>query len=207
MSNDPWERWSGLYNDRGVMAFVRDGGGHDYEREPRRLLFVLKEPHGTQWTDAREQLSSPPRGMWHALARWAYGIVKGFPDYSTIGHQQRRWALSRIAIINLKKEGGGKNADRDVISAFAHRDRDILREQIEALAPTMVVACGADVFTPLVWLLDVRLPDPRAPLRHGVRIPNSADHAWLLPWRHPAHGGGKKYYGALQEMVNSLAPS
>src|SRR5947207_838793 len=144
---DPWVRWNEMYHQRGVERFVKDGCGPNYG-EPDKVLFVLKEPHGTEWVDVRHQLRSAPHRMWLALARWAFGILKGFPAYGAIKQADLRWALERIAAINLKKEGGGGTSDRDIINAFAHRDKDILREQIALFGPNLIIACGADVLTP-----------------------------------------------------------
>jgi len=159
------------------------------------VLFVLKEPRGTQWKDVREQLAKPPRDMWHALARWAYGILKGlpegFPPYGSIGPAERQWALQRIAVINLKKEGGGRNADDSVLHAVAHRDRDILRAQVTAVAPEIVIACGT--FNQLVWLLDLE-SDPAGP--HAVPR--------VVSFRHPAQSHGPKDYRRLETLVSPL---
>lgn len=203
---DPWVEWRGRYRQRGVERLVLDGGGPAYgsaETARRKVLFVLKEPHGTQWEDARQQLSARPVKMWHALARWAYGILKGFPDYSTIGLAEEQRALQRIAVLNLKKEGGGRTSVPEVINAFAHRDADILRDQIGTLAPNIIVACGADVFGPLVWILNVPIEDPAAPLTSLGRVPNEP-HRWLVPWRHPTHGAGVANYKKLQRLVSPI---
>lgn len=194
MSEDFWPQWSAMYEAHGVKQFVRDGSGPAYESASRRVMFVLKEPHGTQWKDVREQLAKPPRGMWHALARWAYGILKGgpagFPAYGVIGATEQQWALQRIAVINIKKEGGGRKADDSVLHAVAHRDREILQDQVATIAPQIVIACGT--FNQLVWLLDL---EPESDPRRSPRV---------VSFRHPAQSHGPKDYGRLEKLVSPL---
>lgn len=203
MATDPWLRWAPAYRKHDKEPFVRDGGGPDYHSANPRVLFALKEPHGTHWEDARQQLSSRPIGMWHALGRWAHGILRGFPEYSSIGLRERMCALRQVAVINLKKRGGGRTSVPEVINAFARRDAAILRDQVATLAPHIIVACGADVFGPLLWILDVSVEDPASPL--GRPAPVSVERTrWLVPWRHPARGAGVARYKTLRRLVSPI---
>lgn len=199
MIEDSWVRWKEMYRSKGVGQFVLDGAGPEYRGATRRVLFVLKEPHGTQWKDVREQLGKPPRGMWYALARWAYGILMEFPEHSTIDKKECEWALRHVAVINLKKEGGGSKADDSVLHAIAHRDRDILREQVAELAPHIVIACGT--FDQLVWLLDLAI-DPVRP--HGAIAWDPARTLGVAPFRHPALSHGTKDYHRLKDLLVPL---
>jgi hypothetical protein len=97
--------------------------------------------------------------MWHTVARWATGLLNGFPDFATIDDfPVMKESLRKVAALNLKKATGGEFADFSKISAYAWRDRDLLLQQFRLLSPEIVVACGT--FDILVWLLELNVnPD------------------------------------------------
>ena len=166
---------------------------------------MLKEPNHSPGADARDQLNKGEQhGVWYALARWAVGRQDGFPPYEPIASDRLRLnaALRRLAVINLKKISGGASADGSEINRFAVRDRALLRQQIRALDPEMILACGT--FDVLPWLLEAELPEGSIErdavwLRGGRR---------LIRWRHPARSRGLVDYLALQgRAAGSLSPA
>jgi len=57
------------------------------------------------------------------------GLLHGFPLFSANNNRNTlHHALNRIALINLKKLSGGANADMAVISAFTHRNTELLKK-------------------------------------------------------------------------------
>lgn len=69
----------------------------------------------------------------------------------------------KIAVVNLKKSpfnasnDNNTKADRLMVNAYAQRDQDPLRQQIDLIAPNVVIGCG--VQRPLIWLLGLTPED------------------------------------------------
>jgi hypothetical protein len=185
-----WTRWRTAYARVGIgNDFCFDGPGDEYWTTTPRVLFLLKEPNQAKGgADMRHQLrKGPEHGIWYAVARWGVGILHGAPfPPKEMDKEHLKSSMRRIAAINLKKAIGGAQADARQLHVAAHRDRDLLGEQIRALAPHLVVACGT--FEPLIWLLDLH-PDPRN-LGAAVR---GEGGVLVLPWRHPARSTGEHY--------------
>jgi hypothetical protein len=47
--------------------------------------------------------------------------------------------IKKIAVINIKKTGGGAGSDQKVINDFYQKDKDIINEQISAIAPDIII--------------------------------------------------------------------
>jgi hypothetical protein len=199
--NDLWDRWAAHYRSLSIdeKSICRDGIAEPerFAAAPERILFVMREANNWPGGDIRLLLRDGPRyQVWHMIGRWAAGLLRGFPSYESIDNRDViRDALQRVASINLKKSTGGSSADLAVINAFAWQDRALLREQIERIGPTTIVACGTA--SELVWLLDVPV-NADAP-RRVVRMPGLG--ARVIPWVHPARCDNRKSYQDLASLV------
>ncbi len=94
-------------------------------------------------------------GTFNAVAEWVYGIINGsdgeLKEYDNwLGVQNRKMKeyrsvrdslLSRIAVVNIKKSSGAKSSDWNDIMSYAKSDKELLKEQIELIKPTVIV-CG-----------------------------------------------------------------
>jgi len=203
-----WDAWSQHYADVGVVdgRLVRDGVALPdvYAQEKTKVLFVLRDPNNSPGTDMRALLrKGPEHQIWHTLARWAAGTLSGFAPYKDVSRSERKVeALRRVAVINLKKESGGARTDLAILNAIAHRDQHVLREQVELLAPRLVIACGT--FDQLVWLLDLD-PDPAALYRAPAW--NRKRTLQAVNFRHPAQSHGEKDYERLKGLVMPVLAS
>ena len=202
---DLWQRWGAHYKSVGLDAtqICKDGIilPEKYKDEKRKLLFVLKDSNDYPKGDLSVYLENGPVGQtWHTLARWAAGILTGFkqPYESIDQYTVMTDSIQKIAAINLKKYTGEAVANMSAVYAFAYHDRELLRDQIQAIAPTMIIACG--VFDPLVWLLDVKL-DPRHP--HS-KIGTSRDGIPVIPWMHPGRKDNIKTYEQLRDFLHNV---
>jgi hypothetical protein len=201
---DPWAELLPMYEAMGVTksAMALDGyyQAGSYPTEHLKILFVLKEPHEQEGVDMRDQLKKGAEKMWLALARWAAGILGRFPPYREVDTTLvKNAALKRVAVINLKKVAGGKRSDPEVIHAYAHAHRVVLRRQIAILAPHLIIACGTT--GPLRWLLDLDLdPSPT----DGTFVASSYDGCVVVPWRHPAMGAGQNLYDKLASRMRPI---
>ncbi len=202
--NDPWKQWQKHYECLGLTDYVKDGIA-DYEAfnsASCRVLFVLKGPHGWPGADMRDQLRKGAQyQVWHTIARWAAGILTGFPAYGDVNTSaEKNRALRSVAGINLKKVSGAAQADASVINSHAYRDRDLIRAQITHIKPDIIVACST--WDPLIWILELPVEDFARPTQTPIR--DTSRGAWVVPWRHPARGGGVKYYEELKARLSGV---
>jgi hypothetical protein len=191
---DFWETWKTRYG-----SLVRDGilNPEKFQTAPERVLFVMKEANSKDGYSLCDFLKDGPRyQMWHTTARWAAGCLRGFPPFKEIDSLAVRTdALTRVAVINLKKTPGGPTAKASDIGLYAENDRDLLVEQIDSIRPTVIIACG--VIEPLVRLLRLKVQPGNvcdSPVRDETR------NAWIVPIRHPARANNKKTYERLKEL-------
>lgn len=121
-----------------------------------RVLFILKEIHGSPWVqdDLRLFLSKKAnRGFtWNNVVRWKRLIDHAFnepgnvlPSYDEqphIGTRERKRELASIGAINLKKVPGTSDAHDNTIQLYAKQHGDLLARQIELIDPDIIIAGG-----------------------------------------------------------------
>lgn len=196
-----WTKWRAAYGSDGARI-VRDGIGEpdSFERSKKRLLFVLREPHGWDGADMRDQLRQGVKyAVWRRIAEWAAAILLDYPPFNDICDTSiQDAALRQIAVINVKKLPGGSSASQWEIDDHAFRHRDLLRHQIDVIAPNVIVACGT--FGVMRWILEdniAAVSDDFCKLSDG---------ATLLGWRHPAQRGPKRErYESFVELCKHVA--
>ena len=191
-----WKKWRDHYNNLGleVDKISVDGLIHDEQyNRIKSILFILKETN--DYTGSLQGLlkNGPKYQMWHTLSRWAAGILEDFPEYKKIDDSNiLKQSLHQVSAINLKKTTGGTRAEYSIVNAFAHQDRFLLKEQIELIAPKIIVACGT--FDILVWLLGLTV-DAQEPHKKAAITPNGVK---IIPMRHPSMADNRKTYSALK---------
>ena len=147
MENDFLEKWSEEYKDK---SFLKDGviDAKTYFSEDTKVLFVLKEAN---WINGRDDMKNYLKNpnlsrnwwkTWNNIARWTIALLDGgeYPRY--ISSEYRAMILRRIAFINLKKEGGGSQADSVKIADAAKKDSEHIKEQIKMYCPDIIICCG-----------------------------------------------------------------
>jgi len=121
-----------------------------------RVLYILKEIHGSPWTtdDLRLFLRNKAnRGFtWNNVVRWKRLMDSAFlapgaalPDYDEqppIGTRERKRELASIAAINLKKVPGTSDAHDNTIQLFAKQHGDLLARQVALIDPDIIIAGG-----------------------------------------------------------------
>ncbi|MEM9701110.1 MAG: hypothetical protein AAF907_01550 [Planctomycetota bacterium] len=149
-----FDEWEAALSPEEKETFVRDGAidPEAWEKAPLKVLFVTAEPDFEtddsvkEAGDMRALLSAdgPPGVFGMGLGRWAAILLEGAVP-KKFGRVSARNMTANTAIINLKKTGGGPElADspaRGVVNwALGHQEK--LLDQIELLAPEVVVLCG-----------------------------------------------------------------
>ncbi len=195
-----WTRWQAHYATLGVGgAYCKDGAGSLYEVTTPRVLFILKEPT-VAGQDMRSQLDKgPEHQVWHAVGRWAAGLLHGFPDYGTLREATLMESMKRVAAINAKKATGPMQSDTGTVNAWAYRDRGLLREQIDRLRPDVIVACGT--FHSALWVVS----GSWSPVfgNEGPLGARSHTGTIMMAWRHPTRAG-RKHYDELRVTYERL---
>ena len=197
---DIWKKWEVHYQSLGIDNSLISRDGIIFPKrfnKNLRILFVMKETNAKKGFPLTEFLESGPiNQMWHTTARWAAGILNGFPEYSEINIRSKLTdALQQVAIINLKKVTGSSASNMSVVNAYAHQDRVLLLEQIQNIDPHIILSCG--VLHSLIWLLDipVKADNPGLSPVRAKKI-----ESVVIPWRHPNRGNNEKSYQELKEM-------
>ena len=198
-------------------GFIKDGiiKPHIWFQSECRPLFLLKEAYNgngskDSW-DLCEWIRSDVESVgkistWMTISLWAKGIIN--TNAEALYHlpneiEQRRLGIScldNIAVVNLRKSGGQKASDHEILKQYVAFDKSELSHEIILIQPTVIICGGTfryikDIFgKSLIWLED----NPYIIL-NDVGIP-------VLDYYHPACRFPKvmKYYGLIgmyQQML------
>jgi len=129
--------------------FTKDGiiDESAWDAAPRRVLFLLKEDNKNRPVHEDDLRTIWRAKPWPILDTMAFGLhrlVPGQPLPSWIDAYAIRATgsgLRSAAVMNLKKEPGGGEADRKQVQTWVGANLDMLREQIKIISPDIVV-CG-----------------------------------------------------------------
>ena len=208
MSEDElWFEWEQRNERNGEHKTLKDGildPALFRKAAPRKTLFVMRESNRSFTNDHPDLRVEYYNKPWTVVRRLAQCVLDGppIPRPGEISVDQANDAFKKIALINLKKaSGGGGEANLSSINAYAHRDRDLLKEQLDLISPNFIVACGTNTFESLTWLMDLDV-DPDNP---SIWV-RSRTGIFVLPIRHPSHDGHPEAtYCRLGDLVTSCA--
>lgn len=134
-----------------AMRFYSDGlsRGSTYWESHPRVLFLLKEVNADKNSPAWNLFDVVGDGTigpsWTVISYWTYGIHGGglpWEQLPAADASSRRDAISKIAVVNLNKCGGGASSLEGNIWASAYRDRAFLIRQLRLYEPDIIIACG-----------------------------------------------------------------
>jgi hypothetical protein len=194
-------------------VIVRDGAisHRDFTKQPRRVLFVLKEPNdpAQNWAGDYRKLEHQhvfQRGStWPMITKIAALLTERldlslpYKEAHRLSQRDERLPiLCRIAVINLKKCGGGARCERNLlVNYLTDNRRELLKKQIALYEPNIVLAGGDDVMAILKELYDVPSRRTYEPdglhffVHNGMPVmviwhPNASSktHAWLYEHYH-----------------------
>ena len=202
-----WESTEGFIADGVICPDV-------YEKQPIRILCVLAESYGydgdgmtdieNQPTDdimgLRNSTVKTPRRLACLLYLLQLSIERGakvtpeewlqVPDLVyTINEENTailQEALSKVAWINVKKASNGNGTKLDAAEGRSHarKNEAILREQILAIAPDLIIVCGQVAFSSL---LEMGLLGPLTVVGRGWQIQESGNGLRVIEISHPAY--------------------
>lgn len=211
-----WKNARPEYNDKGV--FTKDGPSNweVYWNEKPRILFLLKEP----WFGYRPDDWNYIYGQkGYNQIRWAYIIQRlleqpGTPvelPSDTELHKLYNWDYSRIAEVEVKKANHEQAVSSDSeIYAYATRDAEFLKSQIDLIDPQVILCCSTFWSYWKIFEEDFKqkIPVQIAKTEREYRIRElyawKHDNRLVLDFYHPSHGripGGTDTYPRLLQAL------
>lgn len=181
-----------------------------------RVMFLLKEVndpgHDKTWTlpgFLRGQVEKGIEGqyrMWREVGTWVHGLRSGFPKFKD-AQAGRVEGLRAIAVTNLKKSGGGGQADMEKVEEVAKRDRELWEEEIRIMDPDLIV-CGNTY-----WIIEDILNFGPPPIpgtcgaRHAIANVGGRDRVFLETYHPAARTKSAAMYAFFKEVVGELLES
>jgi len=183
-------RWKAKDFHKG-KKFIEDGiiDLSRWEATDRKILFLLKEAYG-DYGDLcsliRDEWKGPKYKVWWTASYWLYALRKlsgktipPFPKEKGQFDECIEYLLSS-AVVNIKKSNGKTASSVEDLEKYVKEDRDLLREQIALIDPTIIL-CGYtfDQFKE-IW------PDRVMPVGGTEFIFQAGKHL-VINWWHPAN--------------------
>lgn len=217
-----WENTEGFIAD-GVIC------PDEYEKEPVRILCILAESYGyseegmvnieTQSVDDIMGLTNTAVQTPRKLATLLWLLLRSFEGGTKVTWEEfpddlfqvnpentalLQKTLSKIAWINVKKasQPDGTEMDPEEVYTHALRNKEILREQIQEIAPHLIIVCGEVVFRALH---EAKLLGPEVVLARKWQIQEVKDGPWVLEVSHPSTWWGyEKLYKRFEEIYDQM---
>lgn len=136
------EDWNAAYP---FHAFIRDGIVDAGSYEKPQILFVLREMNCAEPRDLRADLRRDGSGWktWNNVARWTKALLDGDEDYpERMSAQERAEQLRRVAVLNLKKEGGSSRTDGAELERAVQQQSTWIGAEITLCDPALIICCG-----------------------------------------------------------------
>ena len=137
-----YEDWQ---KEHEFSAFIRDGIVDESHYEEPHVLFVLRDMNCQTECDLREQLSSHGSGWktWNNIGRWTKALLDGDENYpADMSEANRVEQVKRIAVMNLKKEGGVSRTSGSELLNAVQTQHEYIYKEICLCNPSIIICCG-----------------------------------------------------------------
>lgn len=135
-------RWQRRYP---FTAFIRNGIVDPARYDSPHILFILRDKNQDTPGDLCYDLREYGSGWktWNNVGRWAKALLDGKAEYPRdMSRAKRIEQLTRIAVLNLKKEGGGPRTIGAELEQAVKEQQQEIREEIGLLSPDLILCCG-----------------------------------------------------------------
>lgn len=132
-------------NTHKIKAFIKDGIVDSKSYENPHILFVLRDMNCLSERDLRECLRQDGSGWktWNNIGRWTTALLDGADEYPRdMSTSKRVEQLKRIAVMNLKKEGGVNRASGEELLEAVQTQHEMIYEEICLCDPSIIICCG-----------------------------------------------------------------
>lgn len=137
-----FKKWQQKYS---FSAFIKDGIVDNEKYEKPHVLFVLRDMNCSVSNDLRENLRVSGSGAktWCNIGRWVKALLDENADYPyDMSPRKRIEQISRVAVMNIKKEGGTSRANGRTLVSYAEDQKEMILEQIKICDPDIIICCG-----------------------------------------------------------------
>lgn len=186
--------------------FCKDGilVNDEWDKQCPKIMFLLKETY----TGFPEIIGRPhgPGGtsgtFWRRMRMWTYIIAEMFNNNTPIFQEAikiKEEPNSKIAYLNIKKNverienRNDAYSNDDDIRKYAKNDKDFLKQQIEIIAPDIILCCGTFKFCSDIF-------DQIENLSKNL---HKASNVLLIDFGHPSQR--KKYEKNHNDLVEILS--
>lgn len=214
-----FQRWK---EERGYTSFLSDGVFDEslWKQQPVKVTFVLKEANWENGNaDLCQWLLEEHKGSywktWNNIARWTQALLAGGEYPHRVSKADKTYWLSRVSFLNLKKVGGGRQADNQILREFAARDAAYIREQLSLYAPDILICCGWRVVADILYQ-DVFPKDTLGPWQKTgggfdyFRARLGEKEIPVVSFYHPqritSHAVFEEWYDHMREIGGELLP-
>ena len=135
-------KWKSEYS---FNAFIRDGIVDPAHYDRPHILFILRDMNCRHERDLCADLRRDGSGWrtWNNIGRWTKALLDGDGEYPwDMSSPSRAAQLRRVAVMNLKKEGGGSRASGSQLLNAVQMQHGKILEEICLCDPGMIICCG-----------------------------------------------------------------
>lgn len=135
-------KWKARYD---FNAFILDGIVDPEHYETPHIMFVLRDMNCQSERDLCSDLRSDGSGWktWNNIGRWSKALLDGSEEYpKDMSTANRVTQLQRIAVMNLKKEGGVSRTAGNELWKAVQAQHEMIYEEICLCDPSIIICCG-----------------------------------------------------------------
>ena len=132
-------KWKSEYS---FNAFIRDGIVDPAHYDRPHILFILRDMNCRHERDLCADLRRDGSGWrtWNNIGRWTKALLDGDGEYPwDMSSPSRAAQLRRVAVMNLKKEGGGSRASGSQLLDAVQMQHGKILEEICLCDPGMII--------------------------------------------------------------------
>ena len=142
-----FDKWQQKYS---FSAFIKDGIVDDKKYEKPHVLFVLRDMNCLVSNDLCKNLRDYGSGAktWCNVGRWTKALLDENEEYPyDMSSPKRVEQLRRVAVMNIKKEGGIARSEGKKLLSYAEEQKEMILEQICICDPDIIICCGQGMKT------------------------------------------------------------
>ena len=135
-------KWKASHN---FNAFIRDGIVAPEHYETPHILFVLRDMNCQSEHDLCADLRRDGSGWktWNNIGRWTKALLDGDEEYpQDMSMMSRVEQLKRVAVMNLKKEGGVSRTAGNELLESVQAQHEMIYEELCLCDPSIIICCG-----------------------------------------------------------------